>query len=93
MKRQIENEYDYLVAQAEAKTDNARQILSSARNGNDYWKEKVAAKLVEFCEHEEKAVRLYAEAKTGLPELGNLIDKHWPEYSKLAEEARKNLPQ
>jgi hypothetical protein len=91
MSNQIRNEYDHLVAHAEKATDNARAVLKDARDTNDYWKEKVAAKLVEFCEHEEKAMRLYAEAKMSMPELGDLIERHWPKFREVAEEARAKL--
>ncbi|HVS79820.1 MAG TPA: hypothetical protein VHF05_02485 [Candidatus Paceibacterota bacterium] len=87
----IENEYDYLVAKAEAETNKAREILLEARERNDYYQEKVAAKLLEFCETQEKSVRLYAEARLYYPDLGDLIEKRWPQYRSLSDEARLKL--
>lgn len=91
MRRKISNEFDFLVARSEAETDKAREILESARRENDYYREKIAAKLVEFCEHAEKAARLYAEAKSEYPDLAGLIEKRWPHYRALADEARAKL--
>lgn len=91
MRHKISNELDLLVARAEAETDKARDILSSARIAEDYWREKVAAKLVEFCEHEEKAMRLYVESKLYHPELGDLIEKRWPHFRAARDDAREKL--
>lgn len=91
MKHPIKNEFDLLVAKAEAETDKARGILEEARGRNDYYQEKIAAKLTAFCESEERSVRLYAEAKLNYPELGDLIEKRWPHFRSLSDEARLKL--
>lgn len=87
----ISNEYDFLVAQSELETDKAREVLKKARDDGDYWKEKMAAKLVDFCVEQERAMRLYAEAKTDYPELGDLMDSRWPHLRGLAETARERF--
>jgi len=89
--KKIENEYDYLVARAEAETNKAREILVEARSRNDYYQEKIAAKLVDFCEAEEKSIRLFAEAKLYYPDLGDLIEKRWPHFRAFGDEARLQL--
>jgi hypothetical protein len=89
--QKIENEYDLLVARAEAETNKARDVLLEARSRDDYWQEKIAAKLADFCETQEKSVRLYAEAKLYYPELGDLIEKRWPHYRSLGDEGRQKF--
>lgn len=91
MRHKIQNEYDLLVAKAEAETNKARGILEEARTRDDYYQEKIAAKLTAFCESEEQSVRLYAEAKLNYPELGELIEKRWPHFRSLCDEARLKL--
>ncbi len=91
MKHPIQNEFDLLVARAEAETNKARGILEESRARNDYYQEKIAAKLTAFCESEEKSIRLYAEAKANYPELGDLIEKRWPHFRSLSDEARLKL--
>lgn len=91
MRRKISNEFDLLVARAEAETNKARAILADVRGSDDYYREKIAAKLVSFCEHEEKAVRLYVEARLHYPELGDLIEKRWPHFRALLDDAREKL--
>lgn len=91
MKHKITNEYDFLVAHSELETNKAREVLTSARESNDYYKEKIAAKLVDFCEAQERAIRLYVEARLYHPELGDLIEKRWPQYRALADDAKEKL--
>jgi len=86
MKHKITNELDYLVARAELESDFAQKILKEVRAGNDYWKEKAAAKLALFCEHHEKMLRLYVELKIYYPELTQTLEEKWNYLKELHED-------
>lgn len=88
MKYAIKNEVDYMVARARAQTDAVRKLLKDTQKENDYWKEKATAKLVEFHEHEEKILSLYAEMKSYHPELAEALEKRRPYLLSLVENAR-----
>ncbi|MCK5590852.1 MAG: hypothetical protein KAI72_02745 [Candidatus Pacebacteria bacterium] len=88
MKYAIKNEVDYMVARARAQTDAVRKLLKDTQKENDYWKEKAAAKLVEFHEHEEKIISLYAEMKSYHPELAQALEKRHPYLLDLVNNAR-----
>ena len=88
MKYAIKNEVDYMVARARAETDAVRKLLEDSRKGDDYWKEKAAAKLVAFHEHEEKMLSFYAEIKLYHPELAAALEKRRPYLLVLVETAR-----
>ena len=89
MRHRIANEFDYMIARAERETEHARKILADMRAANDYWREKPAAKLVTFCEFNEKILRLYAEMKLYHPETAELIEERWPHYKSLHEYAKR----
>jgi hypothetical protein len=92
MKRNpIQNEIEYLVARAQAETDIAQHIQGEARKENDYWKEKSAAKMVAFHEHEEKMLTFYAEMKTDFPELAWALEERKPYLLELVKEAKERL--
>ncbi|MCK5590831.1 MAG: hypothetical protein KAI72_02640 [Candidatus Pacebacteria bacterium] len=78
MKHLIKNEVDYMVARAQAETNAVRKLLEDSQKENDYWKEKVAAKLMAFHEHEEKMLSIYADIKSYHPELATALEKRRP---------------
>ena len=78
MKHLIKNEVDYMVARAQAETNAVRELLKDAQKENDYWKEKAAAKLMAFHEHEEKMLSIYADIKSYHPELAMALEKRRP---------------
>lgn len=88
MRYAIKNEVDYMVARARAETDAVRKLLEDSRKEDDYWKEKAAAKLVAFHEHEEKMLSLYAEMKSYHPELAAALEKHRPYLLDVLKRAR-----
>lgn len=88
MKYAIKNEVDYMVARSRAETDAVRELLEDSRKENDYWKEKAAAKLVAFHEHEEKMLSLYAEIRSYHPELAAALEKRRPYLLDILERAR-----
>ena len=88
MKYAIKNEVDYMVARSRAETDAVRELLEDSRKENDYWKEKAAAKLVAFHEHEEKMLSLYAEIRSYHPELAVALEKRRPYLLGILERAR-----
>jgi len=91
MKHEISNEIEYLVARAQAETDMARHMLEEAREEGDYWKEKAAAKLFAFQEHDEKMLTLYAELKAYHPELAEAVEERKPHLLELLAEAKQRF--
>jgi ribosomal protein L22 len=64
----IKDEVDFLIAQAQAETDIAKEIVESIRgkgidDDKKYYEEKLSLKMLEFFKEEEKVISLYAEAK------------------------------
>ena len=90
MKHSIQNEIEYLVAEAQAETDIAQHLLAEARKEENYWEEKAAAKMVAFHEHEEKMLTLYAEMKSYHPELAGALEDRKPYLLNLLENARSS---
>ncbi len=88
MKHPIKNEGDYLVAEAQKVTDIARGILTEARGNKDYYQEKIAAKLVEFCEAEEKYLSRYVELKIYYPELAKAVEERREHLLSIMERAK-----
>lgn len=89
MKHKIENEFDYLVALAERESDHADEIRQDASNANDYWREKAAAKLAEFCKAHERFMRLFAELKLYHPEAAAPMEARWTHLKSLSDGAKK----
>ena len=98
MKKEIENEIDFLVAQAQLETDIAKEIIDSIRKketgspkevAEKYYEEKVALKMLEFFKEEEKVITLYAEAKSEYPILANLMENKRPYLKEMLAEAKK----
>ena len=88
MKHSINNEGDYLVAEAQKVTDQAREILDEARGRKDYYQEKIAAKLVEFCEAEEKYLSRYVELRVYYPELATAVEERRQHLLSIIERAK-----
>ena len=64
----IKDEVDFLIAQTQAETDIAKEIVESIRgkgidDDKKYYEEKLSLKMLEFFKEEEKVISLYAEAK------------------------------
>ncbi|MEA1929720.1 MAG: hypothetical protein U9M92_02490 [Patescibacteria group bacterium] len=87
MRHKIEDECDYLVAEAQKVTDQARKILDEAKEANDYYREKLAAKLVAFCEAEEKYFSHYIELKLYYPDLAKTIESHRSHLREIMNQA------
>lgn len=87
MEHKIEGPLDYLLARSQLETDIARQILEKARLDNDYHREKAAAKLLDFHEHEEQMVALYVEAKSLYPDMAATLEKRRPHLLSMMKEA------
>lgn len=91
--KKIENEIDYLVAQAQIETDIATEIVSSVKDKDAtsqerYYMEKIALKMLEFFKLEEKLITLYAEAKTEIPLLADLMENKRPYLRDMLAEAK-----
>lgn len=81
------NAIDLMVQNAQKRTDKARRVVEMAREADNYYKERAAAKMLAFFEHEEAAIRLYAEAKSNYPPLSELFEKESPHLRGLLEKA------
>lgn len=88
-KRDINNEIDFMVAQAETETDIAREIVENIRVKGEYYEEKLALKMLDFFEQEERVIALYAEAKQNYPLLAELMENKRPYLKDLLVEAKK----
>lgn len=88
MQHPIRNECDYLVAEAQKVTDKAREVLAEAQSDKDYYQEKIAAKLVEFCEAEEKYLSRYAELKLYYPELAKAVEERRAHLLSIIDRAK-----
>src|SRR3989344_8559706 len=93
MKYPIENEYDYLVAEVQKLSDGARQTLAEARASGDYYREKLAAKLVEFCEAEEKYFSRYVELKLDYSELAKTLEERRTYLVEIMNQAKAKYDQ
>lgn len=94
MKYPIKDELDYMLAQAQAETDIAREILDDIRgkgidDDKKYYEEKLALKMLEFFKEEEKVISLYVEAKKNYPLLAELMENKRPYLKDMLEESRK----
>ena len=89
MRHGITNEFDYLIAKAERETEHARKILAEAREANDYWQEKAAAKLAAFCESQERLMRLYAELRLYHPDMADALVRRWPSFKTLEDTIKR----
>ena len=89
MKKPVQNELDYIVAQAQLETDIAKDVVDVMRSQNSYYEEKLALKMLDFFREEEKVISLYAEAKTQYPILAELMENKRPYLKELLSEAKK----
>ena len=94
MKYPIKDEIDFLIAQAQAETDIAKEIVESIRgkgidDDKKYYEEKLSLKMLEFFKEEEKVISLYVEAKKNYPLLAELMENKRPYLKELLEESRK----
>lgn len=94
-----------MVAQAQLDTDIAKEIVESIRFGSKsgdksesdlsassadkYYEEKMAQKMLDFFEHEEKILALYAEAKESYPIMAELMENKRPYLKQVLDESRK----
>lgn len=93
-KHPIKDEMDFLLAQAQAETDIAREIVEEIRgrgidDDKKYYEEKLALKMLEFFKEEEKLISLYVEAKKNYPILADLMENKRPYLKEMLAEARR----
>jgi hypothetical protein len=93
-KNPIKDEIDFLIAQTQAETDIAKEIVEDLRgkgidDDKKYYEEKLALKMLEFFKEEEKVIALYAEAKKNYPLLADLMENKRPYLKEMLEEAKK----
>jgi multidrug resistance efflux pump len=87
MQYEIESEIDLMVARVQAERGVAEGILQQAREEEDYYREKVAAKLVAFLDAEEAMVKLYAEAKQYYKPVAATLESRRPYLSVMYQQA------
>jgi hypothetical protein len=90
----IKDEIDFLIAQAQAETDIAKEIVENIRakgidDNKKYYEEKLSLKMLEFFKEEEKVIALYAEAKKNYPLLAELMENKRPYLKEMLAEAKK----
>ena len=90
----IKDEVDFMIAQAQAETNIAKEIVEDIQKkskGDDksYYEEKLALKMLEFFKEEEKVIALYAEAKKSYPILAELMENKRPYLREMLAEAKK----
>jgi hypothetical protein len=93
-KNPIKDEIDFLIAQAQADTDIAKEIVEDLRgkgldDDKKYYEEKLALKMLEFFKEEEKIISLYAESKKNYPLLAELMENKRPYLKEMLIEAKK----
>jgi hypothetical protein len=104
MKNPIKDEFDFLIAQAQAETDIAKEIVEDIRgkgidddkkparpnvDSGRYYEEKLALKMLEFFREEEKVISLYVEAQKNYPLLAELMENKRPYLREMLTEAKK----
>ncbi len=94
MKYPIKDEIDFMIAQAQAETDIAKEIVENIRKkegdaDKKYYEEKLALKMLEFYVQEERVISLYAEAKKNYPLLSELMENKRPYLKELLIESKK----
>lgn len=98
IKKEIKNEFDFLIAQAQTETDIAKEVVESIRKkeaktkeevASKYYEEKVALKMLDFFKEEEKIITLYVEAKLEYPIIADLIENKRPYLKNALIEAKK----
>lgn len=90
----IRDEMDFLIAQAQAETDIAKEIVEEIRgrgidDDKKYYEEKLALKMLEFFKEEEKVISLYVEAKKNYPILANLMENKRPYLKEMLSETKR----
>lgn len=88
--KDIENEADLMVARVQAERVIAQELLEQARESENYYREKIAAKLVAFLETEEQLLRLYAEAKLYYRPVAEMLESRRPYLVVLYDQATKD---
>lgn len=89
MKNPIKDELDFLLAQAQAETDIAKEIVNEIKIKNNYYEEKLALKMLEFFGEEEKVISLYVEAKKNYGLLASLMENKRPYLREMLAEAKR----
>ena len=69
---------DYIVAVSQRERSRAEDMLESLREKDNYYEEKVAAKLKVFLRKEESFLRSLAELEAHFPEMASLIRAQKP---------------
>lgn len=93
IKHPIKDSLDFLLAQAQAETNIAKEIVEEIRgkgidDDKKYYEEKLALKMLEFFKEEERVISLYVEAKKLYPLLSELMENKRPYLKEMLTEAK-----
>ncbi len=83
----IQSELDFLLARAQGERTEMETLLTQAREEDDYWREKVAAKLAAFLDLEAEFLSRLAELREEYPELATALDERKRYLRALIHEA------
>ncbi len=87
--RTIRDIYAYVSARSEVELELVREVRERARTEDDYYREKVAAKLLAFHEKEVEFLRHYVSMKAHYPELARHLEEKKPYLRILWADAEK----
>lgn len=87
---EISSAIDCVQAKGQMDLRLAQEVLAEAREQENYWQEKAAAKLVAFFEAQEELFSRYAELKTYHAQMAEVIEKQqMPWLGEVFKEAEK----
>jgi hypothetical protein len=78
MKKKIVTIEDYIIAKSELELERVTDLLNQVRDEGDYFKEKSAAKLLAFHEHERNLILLYVEMRESFPDMARALEEQKP---------------
>jgi hypothetical protein len=79
-----------MVADTQKELELAQELLEDAREKDEYYLEKAAAKLVHFLEDMNSLVGSYAELKANRPDLAKELENKIPWLAGLYKRAQNN---
>ncbi len=86
----ITSAIDCIQAKGQLDLKLAQEVLAEAREQEDYWQEKAAAKLTAFFEAQEELFSRYAELRNYHAQMAEIIGgQQMPELEEILKEAEK----
>jgi len=85
----VSDEISYSVALVRSEREAAEKLLETVRSEDDYYKEKVVAKTVEFLRREEEMVSMLAELRRLFPTLVESLTERKPYIKTFIDQSRQ----